>query len=47
MDDDFWYGVIKEYYGLGLYTADDLEPFIKIGWITSEQKTEIVANKVA
>lgn len=32
---------IKEYYELGLYTEQDLNLFVEVGWITAKQKEEI------
>ena len=40
--DNFWYGIIKEYYGLGLYAVSDLDTFVQAKWITADEKTEIV-----
>lgn len=40
-----WYTLIKEYYNMGLYTESDLNLFIKVNWITEEQKQEIIASK--
>ena len=45
MEDNFWYGIIKEYYKIGLYNDSDLEPFVQVGYITEEQKAEIIASK--
>lgn len=42
-----WYKLIKEYYLMGLYTKEDLDLFVKVNWITEEQKEEIIASKVA
>lgn len=36
---------IKEYYDLGLYTEQDLDLFVKVDFITPEQKEEILNNK--
>lgn len=43
--DNFWYDLIKDYYKLGLYEDADLDPFVQIGYITEEQKVEIIASK--
>lgn len=44
-----FYGFIKQYYLLGLYevddTKDDLQVFVKVGWIDEKQKQEIIASK--
>lgn len=32
-----WYGTIKQYYGLGLYTAEQLAVFVAAGWITQAE----------
>lgn len=46
-----FYNFIKQYYLLGLYKVndnqDDLQVFVKVGWISEEQKQEIIASKVA
>ena len=42
-----WYELIKKYYFMGLYTVSDLDLFVKVNWITEEQKQEIIASKVA
>ena len=42
-----WYPIIKKYYLMELYTEEDLDLFVKVNWITEEQKTEIIASKVA
>ena len=42
-----WNSIIKKYYLMGLYTEEDLELFVKVNWITEEQKQEIIASKVA
>lgn len=39
------YQAIKEYYGLGLYTEQDLDLFVTVNWITEAQKEEIMKNK--
>lgn len=36
------YELIKSYYELGLFTKSDLEMFVSIGWITDEQKKELI-----
>ena len=35
---------IKEYYGLGLFTNDDMKLFVKVGWLTSEQYKEVTGS---
>ena len=42
-----WYELIKRYYMIGLYTESDLNLFLQVGWITEEQKQEIIAYKNA
>jgi uncharacterized XkdX family phage protein len=44
MDSNFWYGIIKEYYDLGLYIANDLDVFVQAKWITADEKTQITGN---
>lgn len=39
-----FYDTIKKYYQLGLYNDTNLDLFVSIKWITSEQKEEIVAS---
>ena len=39
------YTLIKEYYGKGLYSESDLDLFVKVNWITEQQKQEIIASK--
>ncbi len=36
-----WYDTIKQYYGFGLYTAEQVNVFVTAGWITPEQAAEI------
>lgn len=36
------YEVIKAYYELGLFTKDDLKVFVLVGWLTEEQKKELI-----
>lgn len=36
---------IKEYYRKKLFTDKDLPGFVSIGWITEEQKNEILNQK--
>lgn len=33
---------IKEYYRKGLFTDEDISSFVSIGWITEDQKNEIL-----
>jgi|GEM_PF-1120263 len=44
MDNNFWFGVIKEYYGLCLYTVSDLDTFVQAKWITSDEKATITGS---
>lgn len=37
-----WYDTIKQYFKLGLYTAEQVGVFVAAGWITTEQAAEIV-----
>lgn len=39
------YNIIKDYYKLNLFNNDSLELFVKVGWITIDQKSEIIASK--
>lgn len=36
------YEVIKEYYNKGLFKDTDLELFVSCGWLSNEQKLEII-----
>ena len=36
---------IKEYYRIKLFTDEDMFSFVSIGWITEEQKNEILKQK--
>lgn len=40
--DNFWFGIIKEYYNLGLYTASDLDIFVQGNMITTDEKATIM-----
>lgn len=33
--------LIKDYYNLGLFTNDNLDLFVSIGWLTEEQSKEL------
>lgn len=33
--------LIKDYYKLGLFTNDNLDMFVSIGWLTDEQSKEL------
>lgn len=33
--------LIKDYYNLGLFTNDNLDMFVSIGWLTEEQSKEL------
>lgn len=39
------YNIIKDYYNINLFNNNSLELFVKVGWITEEQKQEIIASK--
>ena len=43
---NFWYGLIKKYYLMDLYSDKDLDVFVP-EYITEEQKAEIIASKKA
>lgn len=43
-NNDFWYELIKKYYGMRLYSDTDLDVFVP-GYITEEQKQEIISGK--
>ena len=34
--------LIKSYYELGLFTNDDLDMFVSIGWLTEKQRKELI-----
>ena len=34
--------LIKDYYNLGLFTNNDLDMFVSIGWLTDKQKKELI-----
>lgn len=36
------YSMIKKYYSLGLYNESDLNDFVEVGFITLQQKEEIM-----
>ena len=36
------YELIKSYYELGLFTDNDLDMFVSIGWITEAQRKELI-----
>ncbi|NHL29624.1 XkdX family protein, partial [Clostridium botulinum] len=38
--------LIKDYYNLKLYNNEDLDLFVKVKYITEEQKLMIVNNRV-
>lgn len=40
------YSMIKNFYDLGLYKADDLDLFVSVGYITADEKQEIITPKV-
>lgn len=37
--------IIKDYYLKGLVTYGDIDNFVSIGWLTEEQKNEILKQK--
>ncbi|WP_148347125.1 XkdX family protein [Clostridium butyricum] len=39
------YNLIKEYYKLNLFNDNSIELFAKVGWISEEQKVEIINSK--
>ncbi|GAA0812115.1 XkdX family protein [Ligilactobacillus aviarius] len=39
------FDIVKKYYDMGLYNEENLDLFESIGWITAEQKQEIMQNK--
>ena len=39
------YETVKEYYRKGLFTQSDISSFVSIGWITEDQKKEILKQK--
>lgn len=39
------YNIIKDYYKLNLFNTDSIELFAKVGWITEEEKNEILVIK--
>lgn len=41
------FDLIKQYYHEGYYQKTDLDLFVNVGWITSEQETEILNNNPA
>ena len=45
--DNFWFGIIKEYYGLGLYNDKDLDLFVEGNLITSDEKASILGADTA
>ncbi|APQ95737.1 XkdX family protein [Clostridium botulinum] len=36
---------IKEYYGMGLYTKEDLDIFVTAKWITVEEREDIIKTQ--
>lgn len=38
------YEVIKQYYELGLFSTDDLDMFVSIGWLTEKQKKKLLGD---
>lgn len=39
------YELIKKYFVSGLFSETDLDLFVQAGWITEEQKKELISNK--
>lgn len=39
------HNIIKDYYNINLFDNNDLDNFVKVGWITEEQKVEIIESK--
>ena len=39
------YETIKEYYRKGLFAKSDIRSFVPVGWITEDQKKEILKQK--
>lgn len=35
------FDLIKDYYNLGLFSDDDLDMFVSIGWLTEKQAKEL------
>ena len=44
MDKEFIKGLVIEYYGLGLYTDEDLEVFVP-DYLSEEERQELIKNK--
>lgn len=44
--ENFWFNLIRDYYNLKLYNNDDLDLFVKVKYITEEQKLMIINGKV-
>ncbi|MBN1075984.1 XkdX family protein [Clostridium botulinum] len=40
--ENFWFNLIKDYYNLKLYNNEDLGLFVKVQYITEEEKQEII-----
>ncbi len=43
--ENFWFNLIKDYYNLKLYNNNDLDLFVKVKYITEEQKEMIVISQ--
>lgn len=39
------YNTIKDYYNLNLFDNNDLDNFVKVGWIDEIEKQKIIASK--
>lgn len=39
------YNIIKDYYNINLFDNNDLDNFVMVGWITEEEKQEIIVLK--
>ena len=46
MDKEFIKGLVIEYYGLGLYTDEDLELFVP-DYLTEEEKNDLISKNKA
>lgn len=39
------YKLIKKYFLNGLFSETDLDLFVQAGWVTEEQKKELISSK--
>lgn len=44
--ENFWFNLIRDYYNLKLYNNEDLDLFVKVKYITEEQKEKIINSIV-